>query len=476
MLNEKTLNNALYNPDEGIIYINNNAEFSGEEIAEFVATHEVAHITEGTRAYGEMAIALEEIVNDNNAPASLKDKIGNVKAREQSIRDTYQGQMENMSLMQREYLVGTELTADLAGIVFSDEYAINKLAERNLPLAKRIFNGLKSLVTRGRDVEGAVPYNQKNPSVDRESARYLNKLVNKFGKAIDKSQGGVRISQIGRRDEEKNTAENVDFVDEKRYNKTSGAYSQYRSLAMQWANATNTKKGETKMLFNAQNDTWNLIIADDSDMGYSELLSIKATKDEINKVQTLDSEVNDGNHEEQRRNNQGIFESVEYYSKEPSNKSGNNSFVEVKKPNGRVSDVYSKQSASDRNGDFGKSERNSGTSKTKLKEIRFDDEGNVIDEIRYSKPKSEKFMPGRHILMTTAEELVEGYDADTISAEEALKKLNALGLKTDITLDNALEMLKELIPEIREFATSEREAYRESNRKDTSSRKSIESR
>ena len=39
--------------------------------------------------------------------------------------------------------------------------------------------------------------------MDRESAKYLSKLVNKFGKAINKSQGGVKISQFGREDEEK---------------------------------------------------------------------------------------------------------------------------------------------------------------------------------------------------------------------------------------------------------------------------------
>ena len=51
---------------------------------------------------------------------------------------------------------------------------------------------------------------QKSASVDRESAKYLSKLVNKFGRAINKSQGGVKISQLGREDEKKNTAENVE--------------------------------------------------------------------------------------------------------------------------------------------------------------------------------------------------------------------------------------------------------------------------
>lgn len=92
-----------------------------------------------------------------------------------------------------------------------------------------------------------------------------------------------------------------------------------------------------------------------------------------------------------------------------------------------------------------------------------------IDDERKSISKSERFTVGRETEMRLAEELVKGYEEGALSSEEALRKLNALGYKTGINTDNALERLEELIHEIREYATSEREAYRESNKKEVSS-------
>ncbi len=452
-------NNASYNPDEGIIYINNNAEFTGEEIAEFVATHEVAHITEGTKEYIKLNQMLEEIAKDPSAPAALKAKIGNVAQRQIEIGELYQEQMEGMTDEQKAYLIRTELNADLVGILLGDEYFIEKLAQRDASLVQKIFNKLKSLT-------------KKSTTIDKGSAKYLNKLVSKFGKAIDKSQGGVKFSQLGREDEEKNgenSAENVDFIDEKRYNKSSGAYSQYKSLAMQWANATNTKKGSTKMLYNAQNDTWNLIIADDSDMGYSELVSVKDTKENANYIKSLFSEVKNESNREQQKADKGFSERLRIYWNESGYGSDYNYDAAKQRTDERTDNVYTEQSASDRTGDFGKSKTNNGQVKkaTRIKEIRFDDDGNVIDEVRYSISKNSKFAPGRHAHMQIAEELVKGYDDGTLTSEDAVRKLNALGYQTGINADNALDMLEELIPEIRDFATSEREAYRESNRKET---------
>ncbi len=760
-------NNALYNPHEGIIYINNNAEFSGEEIAEFVATHEVAHITEGTIDYVKFAEELDKIASDENAPASVKEKIGDVKARAQSIRDNYQGQMEDMSLRQREYLVDTELRADLAGVLLGDDYFIGKLAERNLPLAKKIFNGLKALVRNTSSKAGGASPSPtmegiKNPSVDRESARYLNKLVSKFGKAIDKSQGGVKISQLGREDEEQGSEvenERYSFAGKKARtsNKLSLAHAQ--KLLEQGVDAEQVRQ-ETGW-FKGYDGKWRFEI-DDSEMDialngkysrnsdirrYAELVNKvyfedTATEAEVEELRTLNEEtlkdvsinpgfigdmvyhpalleaypelkdvavifvkgtnVNGSYHPgfkeitlsdsirfdkvqlkktlihelqhavqdiegfaggssveywnnvkateradantniassatlyqntageieardsanrrnlnaEQRKNTRPDIDrtdvvfadesAVSYFSKETYDgeiASIREQIVESQEELNKMPVVFSatvptkfkgKRQArewaveelkqygyqADRQGFgviyFSKDEIDNAMkyldddeekaaivavfrvlkrgiqigehNKHKNREkhtitfgapieingvrgnmgvvvnmnknkyhvhrilmpdgsvFKFDKKidanqelhqgvpkrslanatrftsnnsisengekintfGKKIDDERKSISKSEKFMPGRYLRMTTAEELVEGYDADTISAEEALKKLNVLGLQTDITIDNALDTLREFIPEIREFATSEREAYRESNRKDT---------
>ncbi|MBO5379912.1 MAG: hypothetical protein J6A90_06275 [Clostridia bacterium] len=145
--------------------------------------------------------------------------------------------MENLNLAQKEYLVDTEYNADLVGLLLGDEYFIEKLANRNLPLVEKIFKGLKNL-------------NKKSAAVDKASAKYLNKLVNKFGKAIDNAHGGVSIKSLGGTDEEKKGAENVDFVDEKRYNKGRSRTKDYYSYGrVGQANISTIRNALTRLFF-----------------------------------------------------------------------------------------------------------------------------------------------------------------------------------------------------------------------------------
>ncbi len=665
---DSTQNNAFYNIDEGIVYINNNAAFSGEEIAEFVATHEVAHITEGTRAYGEMALMLEEIAKDPKAPAALKAKIGDIKARRKQINDAYAGQMQGMNITQREFLVDTELNADLVGILLGDEYFIEKLAQRDASLVEKIFNKLKSL-------------NKKSASVDRESAKYLSKLVNKFGRAINKSQGGVKISQLGREDEEKGTE-----VENERRSVQKYDYS--KSFAEQIEDYKNGKfpKNDTfivgktpdvlvkiglselpmtitqKHIDYALNGTKNIehhigdvikqlpsalenpvaIIASQSspktsvvvivslqhqnnqiiapiyvsgrgtanglEIDSNAVTSVHARKNAISVLlqnavkneangrvglfywnkkeaiklmtsigvtmpQTLSladgfihsihekgSPVNinvkkitetkqfkrffgdwqnnpegaskvvnadgtprvvyHGSNQEFSifdlqmsgknfgETSQGFFfftnkksaypNSASDYAENASKKEGKPTIYEcylsIKKPlrldskgyydtisyfDSNYDKIYEQYFWSDCDGVIIENSDKSADDgvlylvddSTQVKSATdnigtFDGDN---PDIRYSKSKGERFTVGRETEMRLAEELVKGYEEGALSSEDALRKLNAFGYKTGINTDNALERLEELIPEIREYATSEREAYRESNRKDTSS-------
>lgn len=180
-----------------------------------------------------------------------------------------------------------------------DEYFIEKLANRNLPLVEKIFKGLKQLVKKNTSStasgspsptgEGS----KKSAAVDKASAKYLNKLVNKFGKAIDNAKGGVKISQIGTGDEEKKTAENIDFVDEKRYNKKGNqtsrktnvnsnrsiwflhknfpseneVQSEAHRLAVWWARRVDVEAGDQTLI--SMNDNWYLVEKfDDADNYY----------------------------------------------------------------------------------------------------------------------------------------------------------------------------------------------------------------
>lgn len=76
---------------------------------------------------------------------------------------------------------------------------------------------------------------------------------------------------------EEKEGESVDKQGEVRYNRNGGSYSQYSTTAMQWANSSSTEKGDTKVLYDPQTNTWNRIVADDSAGGYSVVQSVKDT-------------------------------------------------------------------------------------------------------------------------------------------------------------------------------------------------------
>jgi len=71
--------NALYNPDEDVIYISNGvldgSDFNNEDIARAVALHEVAHKAEGTTAYDAMADEFMAYEEQDMQDAALADQL-----------------------------------------------------------------------------------------------------------------------------------------------------------------------------------------------------------------------------------------------------------------------------------------------------------------------------------------------------------------------------------------------------------------
>ncbi len=180
---------AIYNPDDGVIYINNNADLTEKDVAKAVALHEVTHSTEGTKAYSKLVEQIKAIMQDKNAPASVKKILGDVNLRTVSTALGYEKDMESMSSKQAAYLVETEVNADLIGDLLSDDYFIEKLAERDMGLLQKLYNSFKNRA------------NAKKSELGPDGIKYLKKLASKFGAAIEKRAGGVKISQVGDEDE-----------------------------------------------------------------------------------------------------------------------------------------------------------------------------------------------------------------------------------------------------------------------------------
>ena len=184
---------ATFNPNDGVIYINNNADLTKKDVAQAVALHEVTHTTEGTKSYARLVEQIEAIVNDKNAPESVKKIVGDFTKRQMSASSAYESEMEPLNLTQTKYLVDTEVNADLIGDLLSDDYFIDKLAERDEGLLKKLYNSFKNRA------------NAKKSELGPDGIKYLNKLATKFGKAIDKRAGGVKLSQIGGDETKKET-------------------------------------------------------------------------------------------------------------------------------------------------------------------------------------------------------------------------------------------------------------------------------
>ena len=188
--------NAYFSPDENVFYINNNsatlndADGAIKKASLQVSFHEMTHSAEGTRQYNEFVKELYRVAKDENAPDAIKKRVGSLFGRELGAIQDYAEQTKGMSKAQARYTFDTEVTADLSGDLMADDYIVNKLAERNAPLVKKLISRFKGTI-------------KKSATVDSESIKYLKKLVNRFEKALDNAQGGVKISQIGNDDEER---------------------------------------------------------------------------------------------------------------------------------------------------------------------------------------------------------------------------------------------------------------------------------
>ena len=191
--------NAFFSPDENVFYINNNsatlndADSAIKKASLQVSFHEMTHSAEGTKQYNEFVNELANIITDKNAPVEVKKKLGNFNKRKIAAIIDYAEQTKGMSKAQARYTVDTEVIADLSGDLMADDYIVNKLAERNAPLVKKLISRFKGTI-------------KKSATVDSESIKYLKKLVSRFEKALDNAQGGVKISQIGNADDEREEA------------------------------------------------------------------------------------------------------------------------------------------------------------------------------------------------------------------------------------------------------------------------------
>ena len=489
--NEAVPGDALYNPNDKVIYINNNADLTEDKISKAVALHEVTHITEGTKAYKKLINALEDVINDENAPAEIKAIIDSPNVRLDNIGDRYGEQIDGLNKAQTLFLVESELHADLIGELLGNDYFIEKLAMRDEGLLKKLYHSIKSKA------------NAKKSELGPDGVKYLNKLANKFAKAIDKRAGGVKLSDLANADEEREENANEDAtLTDIRYLKPNEKSSIREQLKdnlelvnkMQPVSVVESKQMTRKEMLEFATEEFKKIgyQIERQDLGKIEI-GKKEINDSINYLYqpgeilallTVPKVLKrgliiDGHDNHKNRN----YETITIAAPVVINGTRGNVGVVVKKggknkykthrilmPDGSEFVFETKKDIEPTSaGVKGENHRQgpaiSSMSNNSISEnsenVNKNNENN-LDE-RFSKSKKNGFTIARETAMRIAEELIKGYDEGILTAEDATRKLKAIGFVTGVNESTALDILDNQIDEIREFARVEREAYRNDN-------------
>ena len=185
---------AAYIPSDDVFYINNDVKADDPSVVNAIALHELTHKGEGTKAYNTLVSEVSRLVNDPNAPAAIKAKLGNYEARLAETKQAYADQGGTQA--QNEYVVQTEMIADYMGDLLSDEYFVRKLVERNKSVPKRILSALRGLASG------------ENKNVDPSVKKGLRKLYKAYVNTIDKAGYGVLLSEVDKEELEENGERN----------------------------------------------------------------------------------------------------------------------------------------------------------------------------------------------------------------------------------------------------------------------------
>lgn len=157
-------------------------------------------------------------------------------------------------------------------------------------------------------------------------------------------------------------SEEIKYNKEKVYNKKQQYYSQYNTTAMHWAFSSKTKPGDTKVLYNPKDNTWNMLVANDSEDRFGTLVSLEATPENAEAIKNLRNEVRNDNYSGKQRISETVYEDIDEYRNFRRNNRIYNSNVAERGADGLFGRLYSGESGSDRKTDSGKSTADIGDS------------------------------------------------------------------------------------------------------------------
>jgi hypothetical protein len=128
---------------------------------------------------------------------------------------------------------------------------------------------------------------------------------------------------------------------------------------MIWAFSAGTNPGDIKVIYNAKNNTWNKLIAENTESRYAILLSIQDTPQNAEAIRNLYDEVYNDNNNSKQGTREGIRNNYERYWDLSRNGRDDNINAEEQISNGQNGDIFGGEPRSNGNRNSQQSARDS---------------------------------------------------------------------------------------------------------------------
>lgn len=290
--------------------------------------HEVEHFTEGTKEWADFASFVFNETDTSEAVQSILRKNYGIT---QADVDSLPTALAEGNLTDNQRLLVSEVVAEQSEVLLGNEQTIQRLATTKRSLARKLYDRIKNFIK---------VLKAKTPE-EKTVIKKLEKAQQLFEKALDKAGAKYIASQV---DSESETQYN-------RKRKKRTPYSQYHTLAMQWAYSSQTSAGDTRILYNAQDNTWNKIVANDSDEGFGVLQSVKDTPQNQRIIDELFREVKNESNAGEQRDSQVVYEDIGRFETVRRGGQNDNDNASKREADGRTRGVHQEEHQRNRGGD-----------------------------------------------------------------------------------------------------------------------------
>ena len=290
--------------------------------------HEVEHFTEGTKEWAEFASFVFNETDTSEAVQSILRKNYGIT---QADVDSLPTALAEGNLTDNQRLLVSEVVAAQSEALLGNEQTIQRLATTKRSLARKLYDRIKNFIK---------VLKAKTPE-EKTVIKKLEKAQQLFEKALDKAGAKYIASQV---DSESETQYN-------RKRKKGTPYNQYRTLAMQWAYSSQTSEGDTRILYNAQDNTWNKIVANNSDEGFGVLQSVKDTPQNQRIIDELFREVKNESNTGEQRDSQVVYEDIGRFEAVRRGGQNDNDNASKREADGRTRGVHQEEHQRNGGGD-----------------------------------------------------------------------------------------------------------------------------